>query len=503
MAPRTRKSLLLKGNGPFLDLPLDILFEIFKLSHPLSLVYLSRTNKALRDYLLDRQNAAIWRASFEGVEGSPPKCPPYSCEPEWTRLLFEEVCHVCLEALEHDGTFDPIWWEFRTRYCSECAPDQLLTQLPKTLVGQKRPYSRNYTSPWRDVFPCIQGFYLAKDVHDFIAKYSVLNDADGKANLIQERRETTKALSGHAHICRRWMDGIVKARQRALKDLKNARWAAIETKLHEAGWPNSLIVRHEWEEHTLAAIQRPLSDAEWREIGPKFIAELEASVRPRVMRKRIMALEEAFPRRVLDTLTKDLTFRPRIVDIAAIADVHAVLDVDLKVDVPKEDLKTKLEPLLPALLTLWSSTFETKLREHTRAWLEAQFPDAAIADPFEHALAYFASCSAHFPEAAKTAMSQLNRANSLFEARTIDQTINEMFRLGAARAVLEDVIKAYGKDPQSVTCAEMDAAPGTLLCMRCTERNQPTGWRDAYGHGVRFHEKVSSLKPRFVVELEE
>jgi hypothetical protein len=112
---RGRKSLRLKGNGPLLDLPLDILLEaslfyglsggiaiielgivqILKIVHPLDLLYLSRTNKALREFLLDRTSVSIWRGSLELVEGSPPQCPPYTNEVQWTRLLFEEVCHVC------------------------------------------------------------------------------------------------------------------------------------------------------------------------------------------------------------------------------------------------------------------------------------------------------------------------------------------------------------------------------------------------------------------------
>jgi hypothetical protein len=58
-------------------------------------------------------------------------------------------------------------------------------------------------------------------------------------------------------------------------------------------------------------------------------------------------------------------------------------------------------------------------------------------------------------------------------------TVNAMFRIEPGLTVLSDVIKLYGKDPKTVTCAEMDAAPGKLWCMRCVLKNQPQGWRDA------------------------
>lgn len=36
---------------------------------------------------------------------------------------------------------------------------------------------------------------------------------------------------------------------------------SIETKLHEAGWPKSLIFPSHWENHPLVTIAKPLSDA--------------------------------------------------------------------------------------------------------------------------------------------------------------------------------------------------------------------------------------------------
>src|ERR1700761_8185554 len=70
--------------------------QILKIVHPLDLLYLSRTNKALRKFLLDRSSAKfIWRTSLERAKERPPKCPSYTDEVQWTRLLFEEVCHVC------------------------------------------------------------------------------------------------------------------------------------------------------------------------------------------------------------------------------------------------------------------------------------------------------------------------------------------------------------------------------------------------------------------------
>ncbi|KAJ6594184.1 hypothetical protein B0H19DRAFT_1094306 [Mycena capillaripes] len=509
----SRKSLHLKGNGLLVDLPLDVFLEIFKILHPLDLLYLSRTNKALREFLLDRSNASIWRVSLEHVEGSPPKCPSYTSEVQWTRLLFEEVCHVCYSTLEHDFTFDPIWWEFSARYCSECCPNQVVKKLSLKLAIRARE---------RGVFPCINGFYLAKDINDFLEKYSTANTEAAKTRLVQERREQTKILTDHARVCRPWMERIVQARNKALQDLKDARLAAIRAKFREAGWPNALVhsATNSWEwrqpENLLVQSPKLLSNAEWRRIGPKLTKELENSVKGRVMDGRFRTLEWAFPN--LIKFTEKLAFPPRMVDVALFPDVRAILEGDLKREITVDDLKGALESRLPKLLEEWSIAFEAELRDHTRTTLGLS--DDGTVDPFEHALAYFVCetkcCQGHFTGHWKPCLAvpyyyswQRDPASETYEEmveavfRRKPCTVENMFMLEPARAaVLEDVIKRYGKDPESATCEEMDAAAGKLWCMRCVEKNQPTGWRDALAHSIKYHELPEQLRARWEVEIE-
>ncbi|KAJ7268705.1 hypothetical protein B0H12DRAFT_1096232 [Mycena haematopus] len=498
---RVRKSL--EGNGPLLNLPMDILLEIFKIVHPLGLLYLSRSNKALRAFLLNRRSAEfIWRASFELVEDSPPKPPSYSNLVEWTRLLFEEVCHVCCTTLEHDYSFDPIWWEFGARYCSDCCTDQLLaTKLPKKLTGSS---AARLPALWRDVFPLVHGY------RGFMAKYSVSSAAD-QITLIQERRNRTKELIDHAKISRPWMNRIVLARSNEMNQLKDARWAAIKIKFCEAGWRASLIYKYQWDRHDLVNIPRPLTDAEWNKIGPKLLKEVEDTARYPVMRGRFQTLERTFFSR-LTQLTQPLAFSPRMVDIALLPDVRSVLEGNLKLEVTVDDLKAALDSKLPDLLAAWSSALEARLRDHTRAALKLP----SDVNPFKFALAYFICehrcCQGHFTGKAK--LCRAGYYNYHDEPETYEDlaaeflnckpyTVEDMFRLGPACRVLPDVIRHYGKDPQTATCEEMDAAPGKLWCMRCVLKNQPTGWRDAVAHSIRFHEHFSALKARWEVEIED
>ncbi|KAJ7045797.1 hypothetical protein C8F04DRAFT_449351 [Mycena alexandri] len=507
---RGRNSLRLKGHvGPFLDLPLDILLEILKLAQPLDLLYLCRTNKALRGFLLDRGNISIWRLCLELAEDSPPPCPSFSCEVEWTRLIYESVCHVCLSPLEHDFLFDPIWWEFGGRYCDECCPNQVVERLPKILT--KDHASRK----WLDIFPRAHGFYLKKDIDTFIAKYSTVETEEDKAKLIQERRDQTKVILDHVRISKPWMNRLVKARTDVVEELKDSRWNAITAKLRQAGWPYKLIRRTNWMNDDLVYIPRRLSDAEWKEIEPKLVKKLENSVRDSVVADRFRNLRWAFSTYELENLTNHLAFAPRVMEIALFPEVRAILEGDIKLEMEPSDLKAAIEPKLPKLLEAWSRTFEMQLRDYTRTALN--LPSDSTVDPFKQALAYFVCdnrcCYGHFTGHWKLCSQARGYSSDEPEPETYEEqaerslcctpcTPNIMFSLEPARAILEDVIRRFGKDPQTATCEEMDAAPGKLWCMRCVLKNQPTGWRDAPAHNIKFHAKVSSLRPRWEVDLE-
>ncbi|KAJ7646973.1 hypothetical protein FB45DRAFT_891955 [Roridomyces roridus] len=486
MTRRTRQSLRLDNGNPFLDLPLDVLFEIFRRLDPLTLLYLARTNKALRGFLLDRHNANIWRASLRAVESAPPLAPGCMDDPAWCRLLFEEVCHVCLEPLEHDYQSDPIWWEFAARWCTDCSGRQTVKQIPARLSAtHKTPIFA------KGVFPAINGAYLRKDVKDFTEKYcddksttasESASEAKtikaGKAKLLRERRAQTKAINEYSTIGKLWMGRIVQARIKEIKELKAVRYANVQTKLREAGWPDYIVswARPFLEAHPLVTIPQALSDEEWDEIASELTKDLEVHVKPKVLTDRVRLLGQTFPDPITENI-QNLAIPPRLVDVALIPDVRVVLEnPDLKLVLKKDDLEAALKSQLPDLVAVWSVAFEEKLRKHIKASLKTRFPDAdIIGDPLEYAAVvftcYWGCCTGHFSSGkSKTCL-----------RRSYDwQHSTKAFRLAdqpKMNGVVDNVIKLYGKDPQTATCEEMDKIPGKLYCVKC--KNSAWSWREA------------------------
>jgi hypothetical protein len=99
--------------GEICQLNLDVLFLIAAYVHPIDLLNLARTCKSLRQLLMDKSSAFVWKTARCQVNGLP-DCPVDLTEPEYANLLFYARCHVC-------GKYTPtVLWRIRRRYCLDC-----------------------------------------------------------------------------------------------------------------------------------------------------------------------------------------------------------------------------------------------------------------------------------------------------------------------------------------------------------------------------------------------
>ncbi|KAF7977023.1 hypothetical protein HWV62_4974 [Athelia sp. TMB] len=110
--PRTKK----KGKlANLLEMPLDVLYEIFENLAPLDLLHLARTTKALRSVLLNKSATTVWKMARRSVKDFP-EIPSDMSEPAYANLAFDTHCHNCLTR----GVPD-VRWALRVRYCKKCA----------------------------------------------------------------------------------------------------------------------------------------------------------------------------------------------------------------------------------------------------------------------------------------------------------------------------------------------------------------------------------------------
>ncbi|KAL1705628.1 hypothetical protein EV121DRAFT_269733 [Schizophyllum commune] len=87
--PRKRKGKLQQ----ITDMPLDILFEIFKLVDPVDLLHLAHANKTLRSTLLQKNCKWIWEYSVKHYRTPIPPCMDDRLPlPQYINLLFTQNC---------------------------------------------------------------------------------------------------------------------------------------------------------------------------------------------------------------------------------------------------------------------------------------------------------------------------------------------------------------------------------------------------------------------------
>ncbi|RXW15576.1 hypothetical protein EST38_g10283 [Candolleomyces aberdarensis] len=106
-----------------IDLPLDILCEIFKLLAPIDLLQLTWTTKSFRKFLMNRASKTIWTHVLSAVEDLPP-CPDDLSEPQYAYLMLSNNCHDCLRPLSEllkDGEALLLYLEARTQLCRACS----------------------------------------------------------------------------------------------------------------------------------------------------------------------------------------------------------------------------------------------------------------------------------------------------------------------------------------------------------------------------------------------
>ncbi|KAH7903112.1 hypothetical protein BJ138DRAFT_1107954 [Hygrophoropsis aurantiaca] len=356
-----------------LDMPVDILLEasIFHLLHPADLVYLTRTSKAFRSFLLDRTKCLrIWQNALGHVEDLP-GCPSFISEPAYANLVFIPLCHGCGFSCE------TILWRMRIRCCDDCCKTLLArTQDCKKLLPQK--LFKADKELWIKLFP-YQYFpgrpsrFLKADIQVFKEQYKSIRDHDNSKDIIEYRQALTKEIN-----------------------------AVIVTRLTTLGWGDELKMvergRYCYEFNDLPVVAKvaPIEAKEWRKIEAVLVTFLEnhRTRRPSIAlkeayRRRFLSLSSICHRtkvRVFEDMIKQGVNRvgPATFDIFFIPQGRELLEVDID-NFNLKDVEAKLSSMLPSLLTHWYNDMMAQFQNYVRSRDNTRNG----IDPFERAVQVF------------------------------------------------------------------------------------------------------------------
>ncbi|KAL1699666.1 hypothetical protein EV121DRAFT_295962 [Schizophyllum commune] len=194
------------------QMPLDLLFEIFNLLDPFSLLHLSRASKALRGTLMGRSLTSLWKKSY-AAEDLPP-VPNDLNIPQFLSLVVDTECDFCHTSPATDDIYRV--WEARKLCCRDCQHDSAHIIHPrdmhkiKVVRDVQRYFGRDYalellfpnfsTCAWDTKYRV----YVRAEIESLAAEY----EADNRRKLVKDKKvwlerkvSERKEVRMHASIC--------------------------------------------------------------------------------------------------------------------------------------------------------------------------------------------------------------------------------------------------------------------------------------------------------------
>ncbi|KAK7452737.1 hypothetical protein VKT23_012138 [Stygiomarasmius scandens] len=274
------------------DMPLDVLFEIFSYLEPLDILHLARTSYELRDLLMDRTSASVWRAARCNINGLPPL--PFDLdEPQYASLCFDNYCHVCMQP-----RCEQILWQFRIRCCKNCIKTALVSA--SDLVGVWRTtYARTFSvfelvkdyvpymsvTPWRGPWRGEDKVYYPPVVRKFRREFKkVEKDSIQLDAWVREKKEQYHLLMEHVEQCTQWCKSRHEERKAELDLVRRRRKEEIIKRLKDLGWSDELehVPDAEFSSHKLVHQSKDLTEKGWKSISGPLVAYLAAHQQSRL-----------------------------------------------------------------------------------------------------------------------------------------------------------------------------------------------------------------------------
>ncbi|KAL4243333.1 hypothetical protein ABKN59_011367 [Abortiporus biennis] len=380
---RTRCKGALKD---MLEMPLDILYEIFVELSPQDLLSLSRTTKAFRNLLISKSVIRFWKTAFQNSPDLPPRFPGMN-ELQFANLLFSSHCHNCFKTKIHT-----IFWMFQSRYCNNCQGDMLLKcderetldtlgigefaikfndhadkYLPITLQTKKwSQYDHTYYT-YPDYY-----FVDRKWIDALKEEWKELKSADRDTivRVAKERAQFITINNQCARSCEYWYNKKKLDRASELQRIRTDRFSVILDKLRDLGYGVEIDKCHDQTEKFLMReklIQepKPLTDhVLWRGILEVHAVGIMDEVRAFCLDNE----HEAAIKTRMDLLTQYLlrlrgkeyedTNFPSPFDFMQIPRIRSIVDAPTEVTFTHQKLVAAVKLILPEVLEEWKSTVD-------------------------------------------------------------------------------------------------------------------------------------------------
>ncbi|KAF8131584.1 hypothetical protein EV363DRAFT_1431558 [Boletus edulis] len=335
-----------------MEMPMDILFEIFGHLMPLDVLRLARTTKQFRQLLMHHSSASIWVAARKNVPDLP-DCPPYMSEPKFANLVFDTHCHECLSPNIRSVDF-----RVGRRICSKCAKECMVEGY-SLYVGESsyKAVPSKYGKRGRPS-------YYSKDLQEFQSKRASITDPQERDKFVKDRQDlvcqmervmlVSRISNSTGALLEAWATNQAKDRSEQLDDLRRERKEAIIEKLTELGWGpeiEQIPDRDDLSHHKLVKQPTRLTPRIWTNIRPEMVAYVERMKVQRIERER-KALVISRKRIAVSILRAykishlPMTdVMPEPVDFCAISQVSDILELPTETQVTEDTFAPVVEKM--------------------------------------------------------------------------------------------------------------------------------------------------------------
>ncbi|KAK7682734.1 hypothetical protein QCA50_014117 [Cerrena zonata] len=345
-----------------LEMPMDIICEIFYRLRPLELLRVARINKAFRSLLMHRSSTHIWKEARNSMPGLPEPFPGMS-EPAFAALCFDSYCHLCSRPQIRD-----VVWEFRMRLCNQCKDTKTtLYQRPTPQCPVRPPVMTAVLSKGS------RRSVLTSEAQETADKWKQLTDEKEKKKFIVKRKSQISELERHAAKCREWFMNFKRDRAQEIEMIKKQRYDDICQRLEKIGYEDDVA----WVQYSGYALDtvavfreaKHVTDQVWANIKPTVTKYFNNHIRPRRVADEYFAfLKHSMPslRKAMATFARSYgNIFPLCANFANSSEVRELLDPTSEDDIDVDfDL---LIPVLPKILDDWRQNVDRRLDTYLRS----------------------------------------------------------------------------------------------------------------------------------------
>ncbi|KZT72450.1 hypothetical protein DAEQUDRAFT_723167 [Daedalea quercina L-15889] len=521
------------GLKDMMNMPMDVILEICLHLHPRELLSLCRTAKVFHAFLMQKGCKNLWRDSLKKVDGLPP-CPQEMIEPAWVALVFSPYCTECGK-----GRAPGVYWEFLARFCATCRKRKLVSESVVDFLIKHWENQGDFSALLsKRAFigvEVVTGFnkpcYLASQVHDV---RTTLNRIYPRGTYAYQRSFNTEGRDRAdlrrklASQCRQWEQNEQNLRDAEIRNLLNKRLADIGSRLRKLDWGPEVDFLHENDFRPLAKFKpiwlaKPLTDRTWQNMQDELVKRMNDVQAQRLEHELQVRLIQRWP--VFESAGKELLDRyfgkhPEMLayglnigDLALQKEFCEIMCAPADVVVDKFRFLA-LEGQLIEILERWQERMCKQLRGLI---VEAEVVSPKGINSLDLATTLFSDCNRpheprFFPDVVASGVARQmddhpgNDTYTKFVSRQRHAACcyvdDAQLRFVQPTDLMREMIQMCGKDPDTVTAAEMDALDVRFVWRECAFMTWRRALEDAScedqirGWRLATAEETSKLKER-------